>query len=95
MVCKNALFGANRKETGQMQRYHKQERHFTVGLDLSDKKSYYVILDGDGEVVRRRKGRDDDQGAAAEIRKRRTDADRPGSGDPFRLGQPTLGKPGT
>src|SRR5690606_36632084 len=51
MVCKNALFGANRKETGQMQRYHKQERHFTVGLDLSDKKRYYVILDGDGEVV--------------------------------------------
>ncbi|HLV00811.1 MAG TPA: hypothetical protein VKZ59_06070 [Acidobacteriota bacterium] len=34
-----------------MQGYHKQERHFTVGLDLSDKKSYYVILDYDGEVV--------------------------------------------
>src|SRR5690606_42149794 len=51
MVCKNALFGVKRKATGQMQRYHKQERNFTVGLDLSDKKSYYEILDGVGEVV--------------------------------------------
>lgn len=34
-----------------MKKYHKQEHDFTVGLDLSDKKSYYVILDHDGEEV--------------------------------------------
>jgi len=46
MVCKKHL----RKEAGPMKENHNSNYRFTVGLDRSDKKSYFVVLDEHGEV---------------------------------------------
>ena len=41
----------NLKEVGPMKKYSSSTKKMTIGLDVGDQHSYYVLLDGEAEVI--------------------------------------------
>ena len=55
MSCKSKrshpMKGAASQEVWPMKKYSGKTRDVTIGLDLGEETSYYVMLDGEGEVI--------------------------------------------